>query len=306
MFSYLIRRSGLSLTSIWAVLTIVFILVRILPGNPAQLMLGIYASPEMIAHQEQLMGLDKPIGQQYLSYLKQISSGNWGRSLFSQHDVIKMIRDTFPRTIALSLFGLCVALLFAFPIGIWAGVHVRSASSRILVTLSMLGQSMAPFWVGIVLILVFSRWLKWLPSFGYGGLSHFVLPGLAVGLPLMGVLSRLIRSEVSDQMAEDYVRTARSKGLSEGNVIIHHALRNSMISILVVIGMQLGSLLAGSIVVETVFSWPGIGRLMISTLSSRDYPVIQVAVAITATAYVLLNLGVDLLLGVLNPRIRYE
>ncbi len=306
MVSYIVRRMVLAVLSVWGVLTIVFILVRILPGDPVKIMLGMYVSEELIAEQKRIMGLDQPLIKQYLVYLKQICTNNWGKSLLSQQPVTKLIWNAFPRTVVLSFFGLGIALWLALPLGIWAGVRANLLYSRLVVTFSLLGQSIAPFWLGIILILVFARWLKLLPSFGYGGIAHLVLPGLAVGLPLVGVLTRLIRSEVSQQLVQDYVKTARAKGLHERKVIIVHALRNSLVSITTIVGLQLGTLLAGAIVVETVFAWPGIGSLMIVALGSRDYPVIQIAVALTATAYVLLNLGTDILVGLLDPRIRYD
>lgn len=306
LLGYVTRRLLLALVSVWGVLTITFILVRLLPGDPAKLMLGLYATEELIQEQREIMGLDRPLLEQYGLYLKQFITGNWGKSLFSHQYVTSLIGQAFPNTVVLALVGLGIGLGVAFPVGVWAGVRANSMFARVVATLSLFGQSMAPFWFAIVLILVFSRWLGWAPSFGFTSVSHVVLPGMAVGLPLVGVLVRLIRAELSEQLQEDYVRSARAKGLCEAHVVLRHALRNSLIPVLTMVGMQLGSLLAGAIVVETVFAWPGIGRLMIEALGSRDYPLIQAAVAITATSYVILNLLVDLGVGVLDPRIRYD
>jgi len=306
MLRYVIWRVGSCFITIWVILTLLFFLIRLLPGDPAKLMSGLYATEEMIEQQRRLMGLDKSLGCQYILYMKQLLLGNWGKSLISHRPVVELVFESFPKTLSLTVFGVCVALFLSFPLGIWAGIHPSSVGSRILVPLSLLGQALPEYWVGIVLILVFARWLGLAPSFGYGGIIHHILPGLAVGLPMVGVLTRLTRSEIAKQLKLEYVTAARAKGLSERRVLFPHIVRNSLVPIVTMLGMQIGSLMAGSITVEVVFAWPGMGRLLISSLGQRDYPVMQIVVGLSAAFYVFLNLVVDLIYGVLDPRVRYE
>lgn len=306
MTSFIIRRLSTAIFAVWGVLTITFLIVRLLPGDPAKLMLGLYASEELIQEQRKALGLDRPLMYQYGLYLKQVLSGNWGKSLLSQQPVHVLIATSFSKTFVLACSGLFVALALALPLGVWTGKNASSASSRFLAAFCLLGQSIAPFWLGIVLILVFARWAKLLPSFGFGGFSHLVLPSLTVGLPLVGTIVRLLRAELAWQLAQDYIRTARAKGLPEHIVVLRHGFRNALISTLTIIGLQFGSLLAGSIVTETVFAWPGLGRVMIDALSNRDYPVIQISVILTASVYVLVNLVIDIIIGLLDPRIQYD
>jgi peptide/nickel transport system permease protein len=302
--TYVARRLVLSLFVLWGAVTIVFLAVRVVPGDPALMILGSDASADQLASLRQRMGLDQPLGVQYVDFLTRAARLDFGTSLRLDVSAMGEVGQRLPITGRLALTALALALLLSFPLGILAAVHHRTAIDKVVSVVSLLGQAMPSFWLGIMLILIFARWLQLLPSAGSETWAHLVLPALTLALPLVGVLTRLVRSGLLDTLAEDYVRTARAKGLTRRAVIARHALPNMLIPVITVIGLQLGYLLGGAVIVETVFSWPGVGQLLVAAISNRDYPLVQASITVVTGVFILVNLGVDLSYGYLDPRIR--
>lgn len=251
------------------------------------------------------LGLDQPLWAQYVRFLKGLVGGDLGRSLYEQGRVIELIVTRFPATLELTLAALGVALLIAFPLGILAAVNRHSWIDRISLVFSLLGLAMPNFWLGPLLMIFFSIELGWLPVSGRGGLSHLILPSFTLGTAMAAILIRMIRSSLLEVIHEDYIQTARAKGLSEWRVWLIHALRNSLLSVITIVGLQFGALLAGSIITETIFTWPGIGRLTIQAIQTRDYPLVQGCILVIATAYLVVNLLTDILYSLVDPRISY-
>ena len=305
MATYLARRLLFSVFVLLGVLTALFFILRVLPGDPAAIMLGAAADREMVERQREIMGLDRPLAAQYVTYLGQVVTGDWGLSLHERRPAMTLVIQRLPATAELAFAGLAVALVVGFALGITAALRSNTLLDRMISSLSLVGQAIPNFWLGIVLILVFSRMLEWLPTFGRGTWAHLVLPVATLAVQLIGVTTRLVRSGMLDVLATDYVRTARAKGAAEARVIQHHAIKNMLIPVITVLGVQLGTLLGGAVVLETVFAWPGLGRLIVSAIDNRDYPVVQAAVTVIALIFVVLNLLVDLLYAYLDPRIRY-
>lgn len=293
---------------------IVFTIVRLIPGDPAAVMLGTESTPQALAQIRLEMGLDAPLPVQYVKWLRNVFAGNFGTSWVSKKPALELILGALPVTIQLVASAFLVALLIAFPAGIFAALWPRSWVDQGSTTFALLGISLPSFWLGIMLILLFALGLRWLPPSGYlpmtqdlaGGLRTTALPAVTLGVALAAPLTRFLRSGMLDVLALDYVRTARAKGLRERAVIARHALKNALLSVITVLGLQLGALLGGSIVIEQVFGWPGIGRLSLAAIQQRDYGVVQGIVLFVATAFVLVNFVVDLLYLYLDPRIRYE
>lgn len=305
MATYLARRLLFSVFVLLGVLTALFFILRVLPGDPAAIMLGAAADREMVDRQRQIMGLDRPLALQYVTYLGQVVTGDWGLSLHERRPAMTLVLQRLPATAELAFAGLAVALVVGFALGITAALRSNTVLDRVISALSLVGQAIPNFWLGIVLILVFSRTLEWLPTFGRGTSAHLVLPVATLAVQLIGVTTRLVRSGMLEVLATDYVRTARAKGAAEARVIRHHAIKNMLIPVITVLGVQLGTLLGGAVVLETVFAWPGLGRLIVSAIDNRDYPVVQAAVTVIALIFVVLNLLVDLVYAYLDPRIRY-
>ena len=305
MATYLARRLLFSVFVLLGVLTALFFILRVLPGDPAAIMLGAAADREMVERQREIMGLDRPLAAQYVTYLGQVVTGDWGLSLHERRPAMTLVIQRLPATAELAFAGLAVALVVGFALGITAALQANTLLDRLISSLSLVGQAIPNFWLGIVLILVFSRMLEWLPTFGRGTWAHLVLPVATLAVQLIGVTTRLVRSGMLDVLATDYVRTARAKGAAEARVIQHHAIKNMLIPVITVLGVQLGTLLGGAVVLETVFAWPGLGRLIVSAIDNRDYPVVQAAVTVIALIFVVLNLLVDLVYAYLDPRIRY-
>ena len=304
MFGFLLRRTFFALVVVAITVTIVFVVIRIVPGDPAALMLGIGASEEEIAALRAKWGLDRPLFIQYATYLWQIVRGDFGTSILSSLPVLDIILQRLPNTIALAALGLISAVVFAIPLGVVAALNVNTILDRLIVALALIGRGIPAFWTGIMAILLFSRTWELLPSFGMGGIDNFILPSLVLGSVLTGLLTRLTRSEVLEEMSADYVRTARAKGLPERLVLWKHILRNALNPVVTVIGLQLGRLLGGTIIVEVVFAWPGIGRLLVLALQQNDYAIVQALLILFAFFFVLINIAVDILYTVLNPRVR--
>ena len=287
---------------------IVFGIMHALPGDPAELMLsgaeGGAISPERLAELRQELGLDAPLPLQYARFLAHALTGDLGQSIRFRLPVTGLVLDRFGSTLHLAGAGLLVALLIGVPLGVAAAVRQGGVIDGLCVTLACIGASVPIFWLGLMLILVFSFTLGWLPPAGGEGASALVLPAIALGLTAASVISRLVRSSMIEALAEDYVRTGRAKGLPERAVLWRHALRNALIPVLTMAGLQFGAMLAGAVVTETVFSRPGLGRLVVGAILAKDYPLVQGCVLLLATSYLLVNLGVDLLYGLADPRIR--
>jgi len=304
MTQYLLRRLALSLFVLWGAVTIVFLAIRLAPGDPAQVMLGTTATAEDIAELRARLGLDQPLPVQYGRYLLQVARLDLGESLRLDQPTTAAIAERVPQTARLTILAMAIAVLLSFPMGIAAALAGGRAIDRAISLLSLLGQSAPNFWVGIMLILVFARELRILPSGGAETWQHVVLPATTLALPLVGILTRLIRSGLLDVLHEDYIRTAYAKGLARRPVVTRHALVNMLIPVVTVMGLQLGHLLGGAVIVESVFAWPGVGRLLVEAIGDRDYPLVQAAIIFITSGFVLVNLLVDLSYGWLNPRIR--
>lgn len=302
---YLIRRLGRAIFALWGISTIVFVVLR-LSGDPAMLLLPQEASVEDVMRLRHDLGLDDPLLLQYLRFLGNSVVGNFGESLRHREPAMALVRSHLWATLELSFAAFCIAAVVAVPIGILAAVKPNSLHDHWVMTVTLIGQSAPTFWIGIMLILAFGLELRWFPIGGRGTLSHLVMPALTLGAFAMASIARLTRSAMLDVLRLDYINTARAKGLSNRRVIWKHALKNAAIPVVTIMGLQFGALLGGAVVTETVFSWPGIGRLAIQGIYNRDYPVVQASVFIAAAFFVLINFVVDLLYTILDPRIRYE
>jgi peptide/nickel transport system permease protein len=300
----LLMRLGYTLPVLWLVVSVVFLLIHIVPGDPVEQMLGEGARPADISALRHSYGLDQPLGTQYLHYWRGVLHGDLGRSIRLNDSVTHLVLVRYPFTVELTAAALVLALLLSIPAGISAALHRGQARDHVLSVVSLLGLSFPSFALGPILILLVSIKLGWLPVSGAGDLSHLVLPAVTMGSALAAILTRMVRTSMLEELGQDYIRTARAKGLPERTVVYKHALRNAMIPVLTLIGLQFGALLAGAIVTETIFSWPGIGRLTVSAISNRDYPLLQGCILAVGLTYVLVNLATDVLYMVVNPRIR--
>ena len=306
MSGYVLRRILQSVVVLFGVSIVVFLLARLAPGDPATLMLAETASPEQIAAAREHYGLNDPLYEQYWLFISRAVQGDFGDSLYYKEPALGVVMEAFPETAKLAIVAFLIAVGVALPLGVIAAIKRDTIWDFLAVGLSVLGQAAPSYWIGILLILFFSVRLKWLPSSGDYGPEYIILPAVTLAALLMAVLTRLTRAGMLDVLGEDFVRTARAKGLQEQSVLVRHALRNAMIPLITVMGLQLGSLLGGTVIVEQVFAWPGVGRLAVNAISSRDYPIIQAVVFLVSVVFVLINLAVDLLYGVLDPRIRHQ
>jgi ABC-type dipeptide/oligopeptide/nickel transport system permease component len=295
---------GLSVLVLWGAVTIVFMAIRLAPGDPAQMMLGPSATVQEVAALRVRLGLDQPPLVQYARYLVRVARLDLGDSLRLNQPALEAILERVPQTARLSLIAMLAAVLLSFPMGIAAAIRRATFVDRSISVVSLLGQSVPNFWLGIMLILLFARGLQILPSGGADTWQHLVLPATTLALPLVGILTRLIRSGLLDVLLDDYIRTARAKGLAPRAVMVRHALLNMLIPVVTVMGLQLGTLLGGAVIVESVFAWPGVGRLLVEAIGNRDYPLVQAAILVITSAFVCINLLVDLSYAYLDPRIR--
>ena len=300
----LLMRLIYTIPVVWLVVTIVFFLIHIVPGDPVEQMLGEGARAQDIAALRHAYGLDVPLGEQYIHYWRGALHGDLGHSLRLNDSVTHLVITRYPYTLELTIAALIVALLLSIPAGIAAALHRGRWQDNAVGVVSLLGLSFPGFALGPILILLVSIKLGWLPVSGAGGWDHLVLPAITMGSALAAILTRMVRTAMLEELGQDYIRTARAKGLSERTVVYKHALRNAMIPVLTLIGLQFGALLAGAIVTETIFSWPGIGRLTVSAISNRDYALVQGCILAVGLTYVLVNLITDMLYMVVNPRIR--
>lgn len=304
MLAYLIRRLGGALVVVLGVACLVFLLIHLVPGDPVEMMLGEAASAADREALRQDLGLDRPLAEQLTQYLHGLLRGDLGASLYSRRPIGQLLAERIPATLELAAAALAFTLMLAIPLGIWAALHRGTLWDQGAMTFALLGVSMPNFWLGPLLILVFSLGLGWLPVSGREGTGAVILPALTLGASLAAVLSRMLRSSLLEVLNEDYVRTARAKGLSPLRVVWRHALPNAWLPVITLLGLQLGALLAGAVITETVFAWPGVGSLTIESIQKRDYPVVQACVLLISLSYVVVNLVTDLLYGWLDPRIR--
>jgi ABC-type dipeptide/oligopeptide/nickel transport system permease component len=304
MLRHVLSRLVYTLPVIWLVVSVVFLLIHFVPGDPIQQMLGEGAPAADVQALRHAYGLDVPLGQQYLNYWKGVLRGDLGKSLRFNQGVTSLIAQRYPFTLQLTVASLLVAIVLAIPAGVRSARRRNLWDDRLLSVVSLFGLSFPNFALGPILILFFAIKLGWLPVSGSGSVAHLVLPAITMGGALAAILTRMVRTSMLEELGQDYIRTARAKGLPERTVVYRHALRNAMIPILTVLGLQFGALLAGAIVTETIFSWPGIGRLTIQAIGNRDYYLVQGCILAIGLTYIAVNLLTDLLYSVANPRIR--
>ena len=305
MKSYLLRRLWQSLLVLFGVSVVVFLILH-LTGDPAALLLPPDATADDISNFRIAMGFDDPVAVQYLRFLKGALRGDFGESLRHGEPAMALVVERLPATFQLAGAGLLIALCLAIPTGILSAVRRNTTVDYVSTVVALLGQAMPTFWLGIMLILVFSVRLNWLPSSGRGGLEHLLLPAITLGLFTTARITRLTRSGMLEVLGQDYIRTARAKGVGEPPVVWKHALKNASIPIVTIVGIELGTLLGGSVITETIFAWPGVGRLSVQAIFNRDYPVVQSAVFLLASTFVIVNFLVDIIYTYLDPRIRYR
>jgi ABC-type dipeptide/oligopeptide/nickel transport system permease component len=300
----ILSRIGSAVLVVFGVCTLVFLLIHLVPGDPVEAMLGESARPADRTALREALGLDRPLGEQYLSYLGRLARLDLGQSFQFQRPVGDLLAERIPPTLELTGAALALALVLAVPLGVLAARNRDGALDSGAMGFSLLGISIPNFWLGPMLILVFSLWLGWTPVSGRDGPVSLILPAVTLGTGLAAILARMVRSSVLEVLEEDYVRTARAKGLSEVAVMWRHALRNAWLPVLTLLGLQLGGLLGGAVITETVFAWPGVGSLLVEAIQNRDYPVVQACVLLVSLAYVLVNTMTDLVYAWVDPRIR--
>lgn len=306
MIRYISLRLAFALPALWLIVTLVFLLVHIVPGDPVQQMLGEGARADDLQQLRHALRLDMPVSAQYGRYLAGVLHGDLGESFRFRQPVTRVVLDHYPATLELALVALLVCAAIGIPAGLLAAQRRGTSTDRAIGVFTLMGLSVPNFALGPVLMLVFSVILGWLPVSGRGGPAHLVLPAITLGAALAAILTRMVRTSVMEELSSDYVRTARAKGLSESAVLFRHAFRNALIPILTILGLQFGTLLAGTIVTETIFSWPGIGRLVVQAIGARDYPLLQGCILLIAVSYVLVNLLTDLVYALVDPRVRFE
>jgi len=317
MIVYLAKRITYLIPVIFLLSIFVFAMLQLLPGNPADIMMSGQLTAEDPAMRAALMkelGLDKPVPVQYGMWLWRALHGNFGRSVYSQVEVSTLILSRFPATLLLAFSAMIISILVALPAGIISAVKRQKLADYGAMTFALLGVSIPQFWFGIMLILTFSLWLPWLPSMGYvsplddffGSFKYLILPSTALGLRMAGLVTRMTRSSMLDELGQDYVRTARAKGLPERNVVLVHTLKNALIPTVTVVGLQFGTILGGTVVIEIVFGWPGVGQLLVESIMSRDYMVVQGAILFISCSFVFVNFLVDFIYTILNPRVAFK
>jgi len=306
MGRYLARRLALTVPVLLGVATLVFALIHLVPGDPAQAMLGEGASDQEVANLRKSLGLDRPLAAQYGSFLSGLVRGDLGQSFRFGTPVVQEIRRRLPQTAVLAVCAMGFAIALAIPLGIVAAVFRGRFLDHAAMTLALAGISMPGFWLGPLLAIVFAVTLGWLPVSGSGTPAHLVLPSVTLGAALAAILARMTRASVIEELRELYVTAARARGLSRARAVVRHAFRNSLIPIVTIIGLQFGAVLTGTIITETIFAWPGVGRLLIQAINTRDYPLVQGCILFISVTYVAMNLLTDLAYGALDPRIRFE
>ena len=306
MLAFLVRRLLLTLPVVWIVVTLVFGMIHLVPGDPVAQMLGEGASVTQVERLRHELGLDRPVAEQYRTYMTGLLHGDLGHSFRNQEAVATSLLTRYPATIQLGVASLIFSILIAVPLGIAGAVRRGRAVDSFIGFVSLLGISLPNFALGPMLILLFSIVLGLLPVSGRGDFLHLILPALTLGGGVAATTTRMVRGSMLEEIRQDYVRTARAKGLNERAVLFGHALRNGLIPVITILGLQSGMLLAGAIITETIFSWPGLGRLTIQAINARDYPLVQGCFLVIALTYILINLATDVLYSVVDPRIKYE
>lgn len=314
MLKTILKRILQSIPTLFIVITITFVLTRMIPGNPALTMLGPQAPKESVEQLEQELGLDKSKGEQYIIYLKQILSGDFGRSYSYNQSVVELIMERVPNTLVITLTSLFIALILGMIVGIVSAVRQYSILDYIFMVLALIGVSMPIFWMGLMLVLLFSVNLGWLPAMGMGDsangmwdvISHMILPCFCLATIPMATFARITRSSMLEVVNSDSVKALRARGLKEGVVIWKHALKNALPPIVTVLGLQLATAFTGAILTESIFSWPGMGTMIVSAIDNRDYALIQGVVLFTAIVFVVINLIVDVVYTIINPKVNYE
>ena len=304
--NYLIKRLSGAVFVLFGITTLVFLLIHLVPGDPVEVMLGETARPADREALRHALGLDLPLLQQWWHYLSGIIHFDLGQSLHSKRAVSQLLVERLPATAILSIASMFVAIAIALPLGLLAAVYKGSIWDRLAMMTAMLGVSIPNFVMGPILIIIFALWLGWFPVSGNEGFASLVLPALTLGAALAAILSRMVRASMLEVLQEDYIRAARARGLNEFHVLGLHALRNAALPVITILGMQFGALLAGAVITETIFAWPGIGQLMIESIQKRDYPIVQACVLLISVTYVLVNLLTDILYTNLDPRVKLE
>jgi ABC-type dipeptide/oligopeptide/nickel transport system permease component len=303
---FLARRLALTIPVLLGVATLVFSLIHFIPGDPAQAMLGETASQEDVDALRTRLGLDRPLIEQYGRFLGGAVKGDLGTSMRTNQPVAEAIVERLPATLELALAAMMVAIGFSIPLGIIAAVRRGTTVDHLATTIALLGISIPNFWLGPLLAIVFAVELGWLPVSGRGTMAHLILPSISLGAALAAILARMTRASLLEELREQYVMAARARGASRARAVLRHAFRNSLIPVVTLVGLQFGAVLTGAVITETIFAWPGIGRLLIQSIGFRDYPLVQGCILFIAVTYVGMNLLTDLVYGVLDPRIRYE
>jgi peptide/nickel transport system permease protein len=303
---YFLHRLLFVVPTLFGALSLVFILIHLIPGDPVEVMLGETAGAADKEELRRALGLDRPLPVQYRDFFFNLARGDLGRSLYEQASVAEIIRARLPATLELAISALVAAVLISFPLAILAAAFRGGWIDRMALWFSLLGLSLPNFWLGPLLMILFSIQLGWLPVSGRGTLGHLILPAFTLGLGMAAILTRILRAGLLQAMTEDFVRTARAKGLSAQKVWLKHTLRNALLSVTTILGLQFGGLLAGSLITETIFGWPGLGRLTIQAIHTRDYPLVQGCVLVIAVSYVLVNFCTDIFYKLIDPRISYD
>jgi len=306
LFPNVVRRLLMLIPVLLGVSLVVFSIVHIIPGDPARIMAGVDATGEEIELIRRQLDLDKPVYIQYFLWMSKVLSGDLGRSIVTNQPVLPEIIHRFSATLQLTLAAIILAVLMGVTVGVVSATKPYSLFDHLSMVSALFGVSMPIFWMGLMFIFLFSVTLGLFPSSGKDGIEHIVLPALTLGLASTGIIARMTRSSMLEVLGQDYVRTARAKGATEDDVVYRHALKNAMIPIVTIVGLQFGYLLSGAVLTETVFNWPGIGRLMVDSIFNRDFPMIQGAVLLVASSFVLVNLLTDLLCAYLDPRVKFE
>ncbi len=300
----MISRIASFLSVIFGVLLLTFLLIHLVPGDPVEVMLGESASLADRAQLREDLGLNQPLLSQFGSYLIKLAHGDLGNSIHTKTPIIELIKTRYPATLKLAVLALLIGLSIGIPLGIYAALRNGKWQDFVVTIVSVRFSAMPAFWLGPMLMLVFAVWLGWLPVSGMESNTSIILPAITLGFGLSAILTRMTRTSLLEVLNEDFIRTARAKGLSEKTVIVRHALRAALLPIITIVGLQMGSLLAGTVITETIFSWDGIGRLLVESIEKRDYPVTQACVLVVAFSYVLVNLFTDMLYRIADPRIR--
>jgi len=306
MLQYVLKRLLSTIPVLLGISLLLFFMLRMLPGDPAQVLAGQMATPEDVKIIRHQLGLDRPIHIQYALFLSRLAWFDLGRSARTQNPVTKEIWARLPNTALLAVAAITIACLFGIPAGIISAVRPNTWIDYVATSMALFGISMPVFWLGLMLVVVFSVVLQWLPAGGTGSWKHIILPSLTLAAFVVAFITRMTRASMIEALSQDYITTARSKGLKEEVVIVKHALKNALIPIITVIGLQFGLLLGGAVLTETVFAWPGLGRLIVDSILARDYPVIQGAILVFGLLYIMVNLFVDLIYACVDPRIRYD